>query len=123
MRKAQISMEFIFAIGMIFFIFLMLLAFRFNRNAELRESEIEIDKRNTCLLVSSLITSAFVNGDGIVISESIDHEIDITGTDFKNVYVDDINCWLSVHDIPNGNLPEGNIKIENQDNDITIITI
>ena len=63
MKKAQVSTEFLFAIGAVFFIFLMIFGFMFNRGMELRESEEKINEINTCLLVSTLMTSAFVAGD------------------------------------------------------------
>ena len=121
MRKSQISLEFMFAIGIIFFIFLIIFAFMFNRNMELRKSETEINKRNTCLLISSLITSAFVNGDGVIIDTSIDYNVSIEGTDFKEMDVENKTyCLLAINTVYNERLKKGAIEIKNTNNDIEI---
>lgn len=123
MRKSQISTEFLFAIGVIFFIFLMILGFMFNRSMELRESEKEIDEINTCLLISTLITSAFVAGDGVIINETIEYELNITGSSYYKE-LDVVNsssfCLLAIRDISNGRLQKGVIEIENQNNKIEV---
>lgn len=113
-----------FVIGMIFFIFLIILGFVINRNQELSDSWIEVNKRSTCLLVSSLISSAFVNGDGVVINVSIDYNasINYTGvTNYKGLNVEGSGCLLAVNTLTNAKLRKGVIRIENQgDNYIDI---
>lgn len=112
-----------FAIGIIFFIFLVIFGFVINRNKELSDSWIEVNKRSTCLLVSSLISSAFVNGDGVVINASIDYNasINYTGaTNYKGLNVEGSGCLLSVNTLSNAKLRKGVIRIENQNNYIDI---
>ena len=126
MKKAQVSTEFLFSIGMILFLFLIIFAFTFNRRMELRESEIEVDKRNTCLLVSSLMTSAFVNGDGVIINETIGYNSNVSmgiGSRYKELTVEGISCLMAVPsppDTPTPKLHKGEIKIENTNNAILI---
>lgn len=123
MKKAQISIEFLFAIGMVFFIFLIILGFTFSRSIEVRESEEKIDEINTCLLVSALITSAFVAGDGVIVNETIGHELNITGSSYYkelDVVNSSIFCLLAIRDISNRRLQKGVIKIENINNYIEV---
>ncbi len=69
-----------FTIGIIFFIFIVMFAFVINRNEELVDSKTEIGERSTCLLISSLISSAFVAGDGIIINANIGYNVTINST-------------------------------------------
>lgn len=124
MRKGQVSVEFMFAFGIILFIFLIILGFTNNRNIEITETTTKLDKDNTCLLISSLLTSAFVSGDGIIMNTSIDYNATINVTDINSSYqgldVEDSYCFLSVQNVPNIKLIKGVIEIKNQDGDIGI---
>ncbi|MBU2638020.1 MAG: hypothetical protein KJ955_03540 [Nanoarchaeota archaeon] len=60
MKKAQVSMEFLFAIGLIFFIFLIVLFFTFERRAELQEAERIIADKDECHKLAGIISMAFV---------------------------------------------------------------
>ena len=123
MGRSQISIEFIFTIGLIFFIFLVIFGFTINTNADLVDTETEIKERSTCLLISSLISSAFVAGDGVIINVSIDYNasINYTGTtNYKWLDVEGSGCLLSVNTLPNAKLKKGVISIENQNNYIDI---
>lgn len=64
MKTSQVSVEFLFAVGLIVFIFIGLLAFNFSRNSDLRDSEEYLEEQNLCLKIASLMTSAYINGDG-----------------------------------------------------------
>ena len=105
MKKSQASIEMLFAIGIIVFVFLMVFAFTFNRNIELRDSEIKINKKSTCLLVSSLITSAFISGEGVIIDTPIDYNASIDASaDFEELNIENSTyCLLAVHTLPNVN--------------------
>ena len=123
-KKAQISIEFIFAFGIILLMFLIILGFVVDKRHEIVESEIQLNKENTCLLISSLITSAFVNGDSTIINISIDYNVTIdrinNNTNYKDINVEGIYCFLPIKDISRVTLTKGTIKIENQDNHIDI---
>ena len=123
MGRSQISIEFIFTIGIILFIFIVIFAFVINRNKELVDSKTEIEERSTCLLISSLISSAFVAGDGVIINVSIDYNatINYTGsTDYKGLTVEGSGCLLPVNTLTDAKLKEGIIRIENKNNYIEI---
>lgn len=124
MGKSQVSVEFMFAVGIIFVIFLAISLFVIDRNYELGESEIELDKRNTCLLVSSLLSSAFVNGDGIIIEQPISHNATINKTHVNGTYKA-VDCdkgynLLAIRDVRSIKLIKGTVRIENKDGYIDI---
>ncbi|MBW2989813.1 hypothetical protein KY358_05860 [Candidatus Woesearchaeota archaeon] len=124
MKKSQVSMEFLFAIGIIFFVFLLVLGFTVSRSKELSDSEEELSRREECLLISSLITSAFVSGDGTAINVSLSYNstINTTGRSFsyKEVDVEGVRCLLQANDVPTVRLKPGNARIENRNGYIDI---
>ena len=63
-RKAQVSMEFLFAIGFVLFVFILLLGFVFQRKSELVDTKDFLDKKAECLRIASLISSVYSGGDG-----------------------------------------------------------
>jgi len=67
MRKSQISIEFLFSIGIIVFIFLIILAFIMGRQADVRDNQSFINRQNECLKISSLLTSISEGGDGTAV--------------------------------------------------------
>lgn len=60
MKKAQISLEFVFAIGLILLIFLALLYFSFAKRAEVRLAEEILSDKEECNKLSNLLTMAFI---------------------------------------------------------------
>ena len=120
MKKSQISLEFMFSIGIIFFVFLVIFAFVIDRNKELSDSTKELNKRNDCLLISSLLSSAIVAGDGIIINASIGYNASINytnpGSNYKELDVEGSGCRLAVHTVSNARLKKGVIRIENGNN-------
>ena len=69
-RKAQISIEFLFALGIILLLFLILFSFWFGKNVEVKKTGDYLDKKNECSRVASLLSSAFIGGDGTKIKVS-----------------------------------------------------
>ena len=124
MDKSQVSLEFLFAVGVIFFVFLIIFGFMINRNIELSNSIIDIEKDNDCLFVSSLMTSAFVAGSGVVINHSISYKANISLTNlnvaYKGLNVDGSYCFLSVHTVPSEKLQKGNVRMENRNGYVDI---
>ena len=116
-----------FAIGIVFLIFLVLFGFVVSRSTELSKSEVEMEKINTCLLVSSLITSAFTGGNGVVVNVTIDYDVNINITDagfgYKGIDVDGVYCLVPVHNTPNVRLEKGIVEIKNQNNYINLRNI
>ena len=99
----------------------MLFGFMFNRSVELRKAEDRISRDYTCFLISSLMTSAFITGDGVIINTTIDYNATINSTvSPPDISVGDINCLPSDYNVPTERLDKGIIKIENTNNEIDI---
>ncbi|MFH1052928.1 MAG: hypothetical protein V1740_00785 [Candidatus Woesearchaeota archaeon] len=60
-RKSQISVEFLFALGIILFIFIILIAFNFDRNQKVRETSDLIQLQDQCYEISNYLYSAYIN--------------------------------------------------------------
>lgn len=60
MKKAQVSIEFMFAIGLIVFIFLLVFYFTFERRAEIRETEKILADKEECYKLADMITMAYI---------------------------------------------------------------
>lgn len=61
MKKAQASIEFMFAIGLIVFLFLLILYFTFERRAELRSTEKILADKEECNKLADMITMAYIS--------------------------------------------------------------
>ncbi|MBS3125967.1 hypothetical protein J4453_00800 [Candidatus Woesearchaeota archaeon] len=66
MKRSQISTEFLFSIGIIMFIFLILLAFIMARQNDVRDTQSFVNRQNECLKIASLLASLSETGDGSV---------------------------------------------------------
>ena len=55
MKTAQVSMEFLFAIGTIFIIFMFILAFTVTKKTEINQLEKVVIAKNECIKLSNLI--------------------------------------------------------------------
>jgi len=70
-------MEFLFSIIFVFFVFLLLLGFVFQRRAELDDTKDFLDKRKECTKIGSLISAVYSAGDGTVAEIKTDYLITI----------------------------------------------
>lgn len=85
MRKSQISIEFMFTLGIIFFIFLIIFGFIINRRTEVKETEDYLEKRAECMKISSMISSVFAGGDGTIAKTKTKYLITIFNYSLINV--------------------------------------
>ncbi|MBL7100754.1 MAG: hypothetical protein ISS23_02245 [Nanoarchaeota archaeon] len=60
MRKAQTSIEFVFAIGLMIFIFLLIFYFTFERRVEIRDTEKILADKEECNKLVNMITMAYI---------------------------------------------------------------
>lgn len=60
MKKAQVSIEMLFAIGLMIFIFLLIFYFTFERRAELRTTEKILADKEECNKLTDMITMAYI---------------------------------------------------------------
>lgn len=86
MEKAQISIEFLFSIGLIFLIFLMLLAVILDKEYEIRVSESTLGKLSECQRIANIITALASSNDGMKIEIDTDYYINVfsSGQIFAN---------------------------------------
>ena len=64
MKKAQVSMEFLFVIGIILFLATFVLYDMFNKRSQIEETKAFLLKKDLCLEVSSFISGVYTKGIG-----------------------------------------------------------
>ncbi|MFH2027838.1 MAG: hypothetical protein ABIJ08_01750 [Nanoarchaeota archaeon] len=124
MKRSQAALEFTFAVGVALLIFILIFLFTVNRGSEIRETKLLLEKENECLMISSLLTSAYLAGDGAYVNTTIDYNVSINEGDNKSSYkyldVEDIECYVSIDRLPIKELTAGNIVLENDEGYINI---
>ena len=63
MKKAQISVEIMYAVGVMIIIFIILSGISFNRRIEIIKLDDFLDKKNECLRLSDIITGIQASGN------------------------------------------------------------
>ena len=89
MKKAQMSMEFLFAIGLIFLIFLILMIVVFDKQIETRESKLTLEKLSECQRIANIITALASSNDGTMVEIKTDYYITVTSS--GSIFVNDVN--------------------------------
>lgn len=77
MKKAQISVEILFAIGFALFIFIILLAFTMERRYEVKKMEITLKEKEECYKLSNLISEVFTSGVETGMMETLKYDVEI----------------------------------------------
>jgi len=124
-NKAQISMEFLFGIGFLLFLFLIISAFVLNRTIELNALKDFVEKKNECFKVANFINSVYVGGDGTEINFKSDYIITLLESSSISIQdVDnltelsatgtDVTCRYSAN--ASYNVLGGKISIKNSNN-------
>ena len=115
-------MEFLFAIGIIVFIFITLLVFIFIRREDVRSLEEQTQLLETCDKMSTLLTAAFINGDGTMIQDTLKSNVTINA-DSQVISSQDrleVFCTIPFNQVENENgnsdftILKGNIEIKNK---------
>lgn len=76
-KKAQISIEFIFVVGAVLVIFLIILAFSFEKTSDIRKMKAETELLDECNKVSNAILNTIIIGDKGIIKASVSNTVDI----------------------------------------------
>ncbi len=86
MEKAQISMEFLFSLGLIFLIFLFMLVIISEKQSDIRNSKVTLGKLSECQRIANIITSLASSNDGASIEIKTNYYINIapSGAIFAN---------------------------------------
>ncbi|MDP2906810.1 MAG: hypothetical protein Q8O03_02620 [Nanoarchaeota archaeon] len=77
MKKAQISLEILFVIGFVIFVFIILLAFTMERRHEIGELEEAFKEKAECYKLSNLISGVYSSNSGTGLIETLKYEAEI----------------------------------------------
>ncbi len=116
MKKSQVSVETLLMIGVIIVFFISIASFAFYKNAETKNTEDYLDRKDNCLKISGLISEAYSNGDGTLIISRTKYNITVE----NDLLVDDngISCYYYA-DVISSSIND-NFRIRNLDNKIII---
>jgi len=115
MKKAQVSVEFVFAIGMIIFIFLFILYFTFERTIELRDTEKILADKEECNKLADMITMAYITKSNHLIELEKDATVGIISQSIT-VGESDYPCTFPINQIKDPG--DGTIELVAGDVDI-----
>ena len=121
MKKAQASTEFIFVVGFLALIFLILVSVVLERRIDVLRTERFIEGKTECIKLSNMITKAFTN-EGIVIQEKIRFNASII-PEAKIISIknrEEIFCTTLITNVSQIELAAGSIKIENKNGFIEV---
>ena len=115
MKKGQVSIELIVAVGALFLILLFLVGLSFNKNIELIRNKEYLDKRNDCLKLSSIILEVYVNGNGTIVRDKLEHAATLSpNSRLIEVQNDDsVYCTIPLNAMSDVVLSKGDIEIKN----------
>ncbi len=77
MKRGQVGFEIMIAIGVLTLIFIALSKMSIDKKTEFKNLEEALDRRDTCLKVSNLITSTYSAGDGTITNMSTKYVVSI----------------------------------------------
>lgn len=108
MKKSQISLEILFSIGFVIFIFIILLAFTMERRQDVRETEATLKEKAECYKLSNLISGVYTAGKGTGLIETLEYDVDID-VEEGSIFVGEgeFFCNFPVSSVKNPNPPEG----------------
>lgn len=89
MKKAQISMEFLFSLGLIFLVFVILLFIIIDKQIETHNTEITLKKLSECQRFANIITALASSTDGTLVELKTAYYIKITNGGM--IYANDEN--------------------------------
>lgn len=128
MRKAQTSLEFLFAIGFAIFVFIILLAFTMERRYEIRKTEATLNEKSECYKLSNLISGVFNAGDDTGLVEDLKYDAEINADD-GSIFVGEgkFFCTIPISSVKHTDsgetsfaLTKGSITLNNTNNIVVI---
>ena len=126
MKKSQVSIELLFAIGFVIFVFIILLAFTMERRYEVRKTEVTLKEKEECYKLSNFISGVYTLGTGaeVIINLKYDAEID---AEEGSIFVGEgrFFCTFPINSVTNSigtnfNLSEGIVTLNNTDGTVVI---
>lgn len=127
-KKSQVSLEFLFALGIVLFVFILILAFNFQRKIDLRDLNDYVELKSDCFKLSNSITSAYISGEGFNLTTKIEYNASVFADDkIANFESDDVSvqCSFPINHVTNTtkknfNLKKGSINIQNVNNTVVV---
>lgn len=126
MKKSQISVELLFAIGFVIFIFIILLAFTMDRRHEVKEAEITLKEKAECYKLSDLISGVFTSGIGTGLTETLEYNAEVDAGEGSILMGSGrFFCTFPISSVinpagTNFNLSEGSIMLNNTNGTVVI---
>lgn len=80
-KKAQVSIEIMYSVGVLLIIFLLLTVMTFNKKIDVEQTRDIIDKKNDCNRISSAINRVLALGDGYNATFRTPHTFDVYTTE------------------------------------------
>jgi len=127
-KKSQVSLEFLFAIGIVLFIFILILAFNFERKGQVRKLNDQTSLQSECFKLSSSITSAYIAGEGFNLTTEIKYNATVFADDrtatFENNDIH-VYCSFPINSVTNSitknfEIIKGDINIQNINQTVVI---
>jgi len=138
MKKAQISTEVMYSVGVMIMIFLILTGISFNRRVEIKKLDDFYEKRNECLKLANFLTSIgsfgqFSSANGSFISGGIeinlkhyadvfDYGVIVVRDPSESIKTVEATCTFNANVISTLNLMPGSYLIQHFNNTIKIKT-
>ena len=113
-KKAQVAIEFIVVLGMLFLIFLTIIGFTFNEIIDINKKQKTVEAYNECLRLSEKAVSLFISGNGTSIE--IDNEVNASFSPTNGLIIvnEKAICTIPINQIQEGTISQGRVKIQNQ---------
>ena len=109
MKRAQIGVEWLLAIGAVFLIFLFVLGIAFDRRIEIIKTERFTNLRNECSKMAEMIMFTFLNGKGTVLQFQIYYNTSFDASNRLVQIIDRelVSCTVPVNQVSTVNLVRG----------------
>jgi len=118
--KGQVSIEFMFAIGVMVLFFLGILAVGIQKGTEIRDTRLQLEQEHVCAQIAHAITQAYLGGEGTALRMRAERTI--TVRDDTSIFVDDVaRCrYLGVSAGFNGT---GLLEVRNAGSQVVIANV
>ena len=122
MKKAQVSIEVMTVVGLMFLTFLLLLGISLQTGLDILQTKRIIEGRTECIKLANFITEAYVYDDGLNLSKRLGLNASIEPSSrlvsVKNR--ENIFCTIPLSNITNASLSAGSIRVRNNNGVVTV---
>lgn len=123
MRKGQLSLEFMFAIGVLMALLIVISLIVADQKQRVLAKQDELGSRNDCLALADAIVGAFDN-PGSDVNITLRHDASVQARE-RVIDVGDVVCTLPVNTVTNGTmssftLAAGPVVVTSSDNSVVV---